>query len=470
MEQSWETRPHAEGFTLDVPAGWRTGAQDGRIDVAGPGAEHVLILPLKIETQLDAKRARVFLFTYSYQFWPNQNWDRPRGGWDFNANGVGAVGRDESASRQITALWWANTPEGATAFFYALSAPPARFKSLEPVFARILGSFRVTHAGEPPPAADAHPLAGMQFQRWADPNEDAFSIEVPAGWRVTGGVFRPGFLSTVSEFVVRSPDGRVTARSGDINFPTKYVVPDMNLMSLGLWEGQYSSDRLVMNYKSALDYATSYLQSTIVKNVQNLRWLGSVDRPDRVQALAWYMQTLGFIMHTAGEVTFTYQFNGQPFFGYHYAETAVTHMSNVATLWDQQALFGFVAAPDSVRLADAVLFHAINSFRMNPQWMARQGQMNARAAEDLRRYHEHSAQLWKETQEARWASWDRITEKRGDALRDQTQVVDPETGLAYKVQSGSSYYWIDPVNNVIAGTNLPYRPDWNYHEVFEKYF
>jgi len=467
MEQSWTTRQYPEGFALDVPANWETNAEAGRINVTGSNMERVTILPLITETQLDANRAREILLTFANQFWPQQRWRRPRVGWQFNANGVGTVGEDESALREIASLWWANTAHGATAFFYALAAPPARFKSLEPVFARILSSFCVTHAGQP---VATHPLAGMQFQRWIDPTEDAFSIEVPAGWQVRGGIFRPGFLTTLSEFFIQSPDGRVMVRSGDVNFPSKHVVPDMNLMMNGMWEGQYTSDgRLLMNYKAALDFAAYYVQNTIGKSCQNLQWIGSADRADRVQALAWYMQTLGFTMHTAGELTFSCQLNGRPYLGYQYAETVVTHYSEVATLWDEQALFGFMAAPDSVRLADAVLFHAINSFQVNPQWMMRQGQMNARAAEDLRRYQEHSAQLWQQTQEARWASWDRITERRGDALLGQTQVLDPATGQAYKVQSGSSYYWIDPTRNVIAGTDTPYKPTWDFREMIETY-
>ncbi|MDQ1522500.1 MAG: hypothetical protein QOE47_424 [Pyrinomonadaceae bacterium] len=467
MEQSWTTRTHPEGFTLDLPADWQLSAEDGCINASGPNAERVTILPLRVEAQLDVRLARNTMLTFCYQFWPQQHWNMPQGGWQFTANSVGAVGGDASALRQTAALWWVNSGESATAFFYALAAPPAGFKSLEPVFARIVNSFRVTRAGERP---DPNPLARMQFQTWTDPNEDAFSIQVPAGWRVTGGVFRPGFLSTVSEFVIQSPDGRVTARSGDVNFPSKYVVPDMNMMSLGLWEGQFTSDgRYITNYKPALDYAAHYVQNTIGRNCQNLQWLSNRDRADRVQALAWYTQALGFTMHTAAELTYSCQMNGQPYLGYQYAETAITHYSQVATLWDQQAIFGFIAAPDSVRLADAVLFRAINTFQINPQWMVRQGQMNARAAADLRSYHEHSARLWQETQEARWASWDRIAEQRGDVLRGQTQVVDPETGYAYKVQNSSSYYWLDPVNNVIAGTNLPYRPDWNFHEIFQKY-
>ncbi|HZG53102.1 MAG TPA: hypothetical protein VEZ40_13280 [Pyrinomonadaceae bacterium] len=468
MEQNWTTRQHPEGFSLDIPANWTLTAKDGLVNATGTNLERVTILPFKLEARLDADGARDFLLAILRQFWSHQRWEMPRGGWQFNPNGVGAIGADESRLKEIATLWWANTPDGATGFFYALAAPPARFQSLQTDFARILSSFRVTRDGAQP-GVKADPLEGMQFQRWTDPMENAFSVEVPAGWHVTGGVFRPSFVS-MSEIVLRSPDGQVVVRSGDVNFPSKYITPNMTLMSLGTWEGQFTSDgTLVMNYKSGLDFAVHYLQNTLARNCRNLQWLSSRDRADRIQALGWYAQMLGFAMHTAGEVIFSCDFGGPTYLGYQYAETAITHNSHVATLWNPQALFGFIATPANVRLADAVLFRAISTVQTNPEWMMRQAQINHQVAEQNRRYSEYSNQLWQQTQAERWASWDRIAEQRGDLLRGHTRVVDPQTGQAYKVESGSSYYWIDPVNEVIIGTNTSYRPPSNFYEVMQTY-
>jgi hypothetical protein len=275
----------------------------------------------------------------------------------------------------------------------------------------------------------------------------------------------------MSEIVLRSPDGEVVVRSGDVNFPSKYITPNPTLMSLGTWEGQFTSDgTLVMNYKSGLDFAVHYLQNTLTRNCRNLQWLSSRDRADRIQALGWYARMLGFATHTAGEVIFSCDFGGPTYLGYQYAETAITHHSHVATLWNPQALFGFIATPENVRLADAVLFRVISTVQTNPEWMMRQAQINHQVAEQNRRYNEHSNQLWQQTQAERWASWDRIAERRGDMLRGHTRVVDPTTRQAYKVQSGSSYYSIDPTRQVIVGTDIPCKPDWNYEELIETYY
>jgi hypothetical protein len=449
-----------------MPEGWLTSAKAGIINVFGTDSELVTISPIKIEAQLDAKFAWSVLTNLSREFWPHQKWEIPQRGWQFSSNGVRTVGSDESVVRQTNALWWANTSQGANGFFYGVTAPPARFQSLEPVFTRILQSFRVTHVE---PSASSHTLAGMQFERWVDPTEMAFSVEVPAGWRVMGGIKRGGFV-TKSEFIIQSPDDQVLVRSGDVNLLGDFVEPSMNLMSSGLWEGMMTGGLLIKSYQTGLNFAAEYVQQTVARNGQNLQLLKSTDRRDYVSSLGWYAQMLGWVQHTAGDVTYSCQFgNQQTYVIYQFADTTVTHFTDAGTLWNLNTLTGFVAPADRASLADAVLQHAINTFQMNPQWMQRQSQTNRSMAENNRRYQEYVSNLWQQTRGERWASWARISEKRGDALRGQTQVFDPDTRQAYKVESGSSYYWIDPVRNVIAGTEIPCAPTWDFRAMLQTY-
>jgi len=468
MEHVWTTHEDAHGFALEIPAGWQTSSEAGSIRIAGTRSESVMILPLKIEVQLDANRAWQVLLNLSNQFWPQQRWDVPRrDGWQLSPNGVRTIRADESVVRQTNALWWANTGQRqATGFFYSVAAPPVEFKSLEPVFTRILQSFRVTRVEA---ATSSDPLAGLQFQSWTDPTEMAFSLEVPSGWRTTGGIGRRNFVP-LSEFIIQSPDQQVMVRSGDVNVVNKYIVPNPTLMSLGQQVGQMTSDgSLMMPYKTGLEFAVDYVGMTAGRNFPNLQLLSSRDRPDYTQAMSWYAQSLGWAYHTAGEVTYAAQSGGETYVIYQFAETAVTHHSNVATLWNLQSLSGFIAPAERASLADSVLQHAFRSLYTHPQWMMREFQMNQKIAEDNRRYREYSNNLWQQAQAARWASWERVNERRGDILRDLTRVVDPQTGEAYKVQSGSNYYWIDPVNNVIAGTNIPYKPDSDFRAMTEGY-
>jgi hypothetical protein len=172
---------------------------------------------------------------------------------------------------------------------------------------------------------------------------------------------------------------------------------------------------------------------------------------------------------TAGEVAFTCQINNQPYVGYVFAETSAAPSQGVATVWSNRTLYGFLAPANRAREADAVLHRAVASLSINPRWAARERGMEARLLDELRRYNEFTYNLQKQTQAERMAAIDRVSEKTQDVLSGKTNVIDPETGQQYKAQSGSSYYWIDPTRNVIAGTDLPYQPTWDFRQMVQTY-
>jgi hypothetical protein len=478
--QGWTTHQDPAGFALDVPGSWRVGGEAGRITAAGPDGERVTIHPLRVEGRLDPERARGVLLSLSAQLGPGQRWDMPRGGWQFGANGVRAVGADESRVRETTALWWVNTEQGATAFFYAVAAPPARFAASEAVFAHVLSSFRVLHNGGGGGrggdgrggGGPSDPLAGLQFGRWVEPTETAYSAEVPVGWHVSGGIRRIGVgTGRVSETVAQSPDGQVLVRSGDVSLPHQFIEPNLTLATNGQHEGRWASGGayFVQRFIPAVPFAANYVQQNWARNCGNLRWLRQTDRADYVHRLASQGLLLERNHYTAGEVIFTCQANGRPYVGYLFVETTVNANPGVANLWNVSKLEGFVAPAERATQADAVLHRMLDTTTVNPQWWYAQAGADARIMENHRRYREFSSNLHQQTQAARRASWDIIAERRGDLLQNMTRVVDPQTGQAYKVESGSNYYWIDPARDVIAGTNISYKPSWDFRQMIQTY-
>jgi hypothetical protein len=471
--QSWTTHQDPAGFSVEIPYGWKVRSDAGRVTVTGTNAERVTICALRVEGQLDANRARHLMAGLSDQFLPDQRWGMPRGGWQFGANGVRAVGLDEGRLRETTALWWANAGRVATGFFYAVAAQPARFQATEPVFARILGSFRVTQSGGGVGGGGnaSDPLAGVQFQRWTDPTENAFSVEVPAGWRVSGGIKRAGTTSRQEEVVAQSPDGQVTVRAGDVRLPPQFIEPNQTLANLGSREGQLypGTTSLILRFRPAVYFATEYVQRNMAQTCGNLQFVRQADRPDYIRGLASQGLLLSRNQYTAGEVIFTCQARGQSYVGYLFAETSINSNPGVGNIWNVPRLEGFVAPASRATEADAVLQRMSASFAINPQWWRAEVGADARIAEQFRRYREFSANLQQQTRNERWASWERRTEQTGDVLRGVTRVVDPETGEAYKVEHTSNYYWIDTRRDVIAGTNIPYKPTWDFREMLQTY-
>jgi hypothetical protein len=417
----------------------------------------------------------------SNQIWPGQRWNMPKGGWQFGANGVRAIGADESRLRETTALWWANTRQGATGFFYAVAAPPARFEKSEPVFARILGSFRVTEAnsgdgggggggGGKQAGRDSGPLAGLQFQTWRDPAETAFTVEVPANWRVSGGL-RRNQMMRVMDVVAQSPDGQFV-RLGDTNLPTQFIEPSESLASLGYNEGMMypGTNTPILNYRPGVNFATDYVQNmSAAHRCGGLQFTSQRPRPDYVQSLASQGLLTGNDQVDAGEVTFTCQSGGQPFEGYLFVQTTRGGQQGVGYMWHVTQLNGFLAPASRAAQASAVLLRMQGSFKVDIEWWKANHKADLRIRDEMQRTNEYISQLQQQTLNERWASQDRVTEQRGDVLRGHTRVVDPESGQAYKVESGNSYYWIDTRNDVIAGTNIPYAPTWDFREMVQTY-
>lgn len=471
--QSWTTHDDPVGFSIETPAAWAVMNAEGRITVEGPNAERVTIYPLRIEGELDAKRAQHLMVGLSNQLWPRQRWRMPKGGWQFGENGVRAIGEDESERRESVALWWANTPQGAAGFLYAVAAAPPHFKAMEPVFARILGSFRVTNAnargvGRRQGGQGSDPLAGLQFQRWNDPTENAFSAEVPAGWRVSGGIRRNSPTSRTDEIVAQSPDGQLV-RTNDASLPTQFMEPNQTLERLGIREGMMypGTNNPVMRFRPAVNFATEYVQMKTSQTCRNLQFVNQRDRPDILQALA----ARGLLSNnqiTAGEVVFTCLAGGQPYVGYLFAETSRSVYQGVGNIWNAR-VNGFFAPAARAAQADAVLQRIQASLRINPQWWAAEVGADARILKNFEDYRAFSAQLQQQTANERLASLDRRTDQANDIMQGRTRVVDTESGESYKVQHTSNYYWIDTRNEVIAGTNIPYKPSWDFREMIQTY-
>src|SRR4051812_33256648 len=89
----------------------------------------------------------------------------------------------------------------------------------------------------------------LQFKRWVDPTESAFSLDVPVGWKISGGIKRAS--DTRSEIMMQSPDGQIIVKIGDVNIPLSYVELNQTLASLGYREGQMASNTLqIRNFMS----------------------------------------------------------------------------------------------------------------------------------------------------------------------------------------------------------------------------
>ena len=300
--------------------------------------------------------------------------------------------------------------------------------------------------------------AGAQSVSWTtvrDTVEQAFSIDVPRGWKIEGGFLRKGPLDPRAEIDMTSPDGRVNLRVGDFAIPP-YTVPTGNMEHLGFREGkEYAPGHpptvtMVARYRAGGDFADLYGQARFSKSCQTLeaKSMKSVDpifNPARE----------GNSTTTAGEVVYRCVQNGQEKVAYVFAETSLYQMQGVAN-WHAAALLSFLAPKDQAANVQKTLFQSAASFTANPDWLLRQQQISAaNAASTLKAYN-----LSLQATQARFERWSsqmtRQVANFTDILNGQTLILDPQTGQKREVWTGTgSTRWINGMGDVVSSNLSP---------------
>jgi hypothetical protein len=110
---------------------------------------------------------------------------------------------------------------------------------------------------------------GIEWASMRDTRENAFSLEVPKGWKVTGGCYRLGANNPRFLVDMTSPDGRTSLRVGDSAVPA-FTVPQM-----GWREGVRSSTgvdwSVAARYLPGREFAAKYAQGRFAGMCQELQ-------------------------------------------------------------------------------------------------------------------------------------------------------------------------------------------------------
>ncbi|HOW98529.1 MAG TPA: hypothetical protein P5567_06210 [Kiritimatiellia bacterium] len=464
--RGWSEHRDPQGFTVPLPPDWSAASdtRTGRITIRGPADEEVAIWPVFIPGPLDASAAGAVLGRLAERVQPGSRWEAPE---QAGPSAVRAIGR--AGSQAAVAIFsWAASPRGSGGCLYIARAADGPFRQSEEIFSSIMAGFRVTG-----PPSDGTPAkkAAVQYVRWTDPREQAFSVEVPARWKVQGGLFRFASVDVRGAIELVSPDGEVRITAGDAELPS-FTEPSSMLMMTGFQEGSwyspgYGVNMMVRRYLPGLAFAREYAESRVARGCTDVRIGESRERPDAVQAVNEVNARFGVYgiaqQLTAGEVFFTARMGGRPVEGYCFAGTQQTQMSGMG-LWKVEHLFTALAAVEKKDLARDVLVHLIESYQLNPQWVAMQQGITANTSKIVSQTHEEISGIIQGTYENRQRSDDEISRRRSNAMLEVEDVVDPVTGRELKIESGSDYYWIDH-RGTIVGTDTHTLPGLDFREM-----
>lgn len=231
----------------------------------------------------------------------------------------------------------------------------------------------LTMIGSPAPAQDPG-FPEIRFYRWVEPKERSFSVEVPRGWSVEGGV---NWLSSIDpqNFVrLQSPNKKITVFLGDPQLLSRQVPTQMGRMQTGVNEGQIfrtpsGGPALLERYRSGQDYAKQHVAWRLCKNPQ---WVVAEDKPElsRAMAAAIHSESRKYNLaanSSAGEVTYTCG----TMQGAVNATTFIVGEGGPIQVWGIYRIAGFQSG-DLLHSMEAryVMEHLLASFTVDQAWNA----------------------------------------------------------------------------------------------------
>ncbi len=313
-------------------------------------------------------------------------------------------------------------------------------------------------AAAAPQTAGGAKLGKIVFQRYVDRTEGAFLVLVPKGWSTTGGMVRVNPMTAaggagqsieakIDFTMMREPAGQVAIRwLPKIN----YVVPSQyNAMLNGNWNGMP-----ILPMQTPQNYLTQLLFPRLRPQARNMKVLETTSRPDVAAAIRALPAAQAVISQgaryqvDAASVIVTYEEAGTRFKEILF--TAIEGFSMMETgLWGNP--FTMVArAPEAEYEAyGPVAIAVINSFTLNPRWMAAEMQGQVQRSGIVQQTLADIARIDQEIYENRAKTMAQINDVQYLTLTGQERYVNPHTGREELGSNAWKYRWENPSGEVI---------------------
>ncbi len=310
----------------------------------------------------------------------------------------------------------------------------------------------------------------LHWVNYTDNAEGAFSMDVPVGWQVEGGMYRFGYFDVRWMMDVRSLNGNVIIRIDDPSVPP-YVLPGPHSGPAGhaaIRQGMFQM--VVDNYREAQQYAESYAKRRFGSSCSSMTERASDWTPALPQA--WRDQQ--GVKTTEASIAYDCATTDGPRVVNVYARDTVVGNEG---LWVVDPIISIIAKPGDLALAQQMTQHMINSWQETPRWKDYQAQMTQMGLEQIKAdfgrfmqqmqvYHQQreAAMNQQVSQfEARQQKQADQVSSWGNTLTGLTNLYDQSTGTQFQVFSGpkSNYY----VNGLGDKINSNIDPGNGFHQV-----
>jgi len=278
---------------------------------------------------------------------------------------------------------------------------------------------------------------GKPLKIFNDPNQNAFSIAVPADWAVDGGSF-PMSVSDV-RFYVRavSPDGAIELFVGDRNVGAFMTMNPALEMACRQGQRQFclggtypfpDGTRVqIQQYMTGGQFAAAWGKLRVAQSCSGVQPLKSDELPQASQNISLANGTMQ-VSDRAGEAQFQCTHGGVPGEGYVFAATELGQQANGEAMWQVKALTGFIANKNQEAEAWHLLPIVAGSFRINQKWLAQHNQSAQAAADAVARVGVAESNSLNEAFQEKMSANQVSTDNWSRYLRGQALFNDPDLG------------------------------------------
>lgn len=318
------------------------------------------------------------------------------------------------------------------------------------------------------------PHTTQQFVRYTDTAEGAFSMDVPVGWQVQGGMWRFGYFDARWMMTVRSLDGSMIIRLSDASVPA-YAIPGPTTGSQGQpYVRPKQFQMIVSDYRTGADYARLYAEHRFRSVCKTLALQPAKWQPQMRNAMA---QLEGATTVTQGSANYSCQTPQGLRTAVVYARTVQYPTQSGNGFWIVSPVVSILAVPRDLPTAYAIAQHMLDSWEKNPQWVAYQNHLtqvglnqimsnyqsflHQMAAYDQARRSAMDAQV--SGFESRMNAQQAQVSSFGETLTGLQNATDPMTGETSQVWTGpkSNYY----TNSAGETINSDISPGAGFHEL-----
>ena len=310
--------------------------------------------------------------------------------------------------------------------------------------------------------------SSIQFIRYFDPKENAFSIAMPMGWNSQVSMERPyGIIRSCGVSV--SPDQRTSIFFGDPTLPMFQMPNPMMFLFRGMNTG--NTLKQIEHFIPAQHFMPRYVQMRY-GYLPGFRILGVQESPFMRQLTIRKMREEGFNFQvTDASVLFTFEENGQTVYGKINGATV-----NMELAWAVD-VNGLITMDDPNQI-EPLLNQMVSSHQTNPAWQQRESMRNQQVLNQMNHDHQMRMQQMQQqfqshqnmmqqmynsadAQNQQWRDQQQINDQRHeqfiDYIRDETTITNGHQTA--KVEAGYNSYYVNQTTGEYIGVNNYENPD-----------